>query len=50
MIDDKEKETNEESKEQTVFTEDEAKEYGAFVETALSEKDVIESSEQPLRD
>ncbi len=31
--------------EQTVFTENEAIEYGAFVETALSEKDAIESND-----
>lgn len=40
----KEKE-DQEIKEQTEFTAEEAKEYGAFPEDAISEEDAIESSE-----
>ena len=40
----KEKE-DQEINEQTEFTPEEAKEYGAFSEDAISEEDAIESSE-----
>jgi hypothetical protein len=35
---------NKEIEEQTEFTPEEAKKYGAFVEDAISEEDAIESS------